>query len=127
MISIRTIAEDNIRMSARYLWYLLKMHDGNTTQGTAGVLPRAKGSIRANGLYDGHHPVRAKRAGTPEAIPLGVSRNGRRAPLGAAPNCNEVPHRLISDALELTVELKLFRNTTETDQCIKQKYSCVMV
>ena len=45
-----TNAEDNIRMSARYLWYLLKMHDGNATRALQAYY-QGQGSIRANGLY----------------------------------------------------------------------------
>ncbi len=43
-------AEDNIRMSARYLWYLLKMHDGNATKALQAYY-QGQGSIRSNGLY----------------------------------------------------------------------------
>ena len=43
-------AEDNIRMSARYLWYLLKMHDGDATKALQAYY-QGQGSIRSNGLY----------------------------------------------------------------------------
>lgn len=45
-----TNAEDNIRMSARYLWYLLKMHDGDSTRALQAYY-QGQGSIRSNGLY----------------------------------------------------------------------------
>lgn len=44
------VVEDNIRMSARYLWYLLKMHDGDSTKALHAYY-QGQGSIRANGLY----------------------------------------------------------------------------
>ena len=42
--------EHNIRMSARYLWYLLKMYDGDSTKALHAYY-QGQGSIRANGLY----------------------------------------------------------------------------
>jgi LysM repeat protein len=42
--------EDNIRMSARYLWYLLRMHGGDSTKALHAYY-QGQGSIGANGLY----------------------------------------------------------------------------
>jgi LysM repeat protein len=44
------IVEDNIRMSARYLWWLLKMYEGDSTKALHAYY-QGQGSIRANGLY----------------------------------------------------------------------------
>lgn len=43
--------EHNVRMSARYLWYLLKMHDGDSTKALHAYYQGAS-SVRERGLYD---------------------------------------------------------------------------
>ncbi len=44
-------SEDNIRMSARYLRFLLKLHNGDTTKALHSYYQGA-GSVQRNGLYD---------------------------------------------------------------------------